>query len=114
MKYFVNVLVDVLGAVYQAAGASLLIAVLIMCVYMLGRKQGVGPVARAWIWQFKESSWFRRHFFLVFYTCMLLFRTLFCRSVWGNPLENVIGIWGLHYNGQLYTENFEKDRKSVV
>ena len=66
MKYFVNVLVDVLGAVYQAAGASLLIAVLIMCVYMLGRKQGVGPVARAWIWQFKESSWFRRHFFLVF------------------------------------------------
>ena len=38
MKYFVNVLVDVLGAVYQAAGASLLIAVLIMCVYMLGRK----------------------------------------------------------------------------
>ena len=40
MKYFVNVLVDVLGAVYQAAGASLLIAVLIMCVYMLGRKQG--------------------------------------------------------------------------
>ncbi|MFR8352912.1 MAG: hypothetical protein ACLVB1_09880 [Blautia obeum] len=70
MKYFVNVLVDVLGAVYQAAGASLLIAVLIMCVYMLGRKQGVGPVARAWIWQFKESSWFRRHFFLVFYTCM--------------------------------------------
>ena len=25
MKYFVNVLVDVLGAVYQAAGASLLI-----------------------------------------------------------------------------------------
>ncbi len=107
MKYFVNVLVDVLGAVYQAAGASLLIAVLIMCVYMLGRKQGVGPVARAWIWQFKENSWFRRHFFLVFYTCMLLFRTLFCRSVWGNPLENVIGIWGLHYNGQLYTENFE-------
>ena len=51
MKYFVNVLVDVLGAVYQAAGASLLIAVLIMCVYMLGRKQGVGPVARAWIRQ---------------------------------------------------------------
>ena len=56
MKYFVNVLVDVLGAVYQAAGASLLIAVLIMCVYMLGRKQGIGPVARAWIWQFKRKQ----------------------------------------------------------
>ena len=28
-------------------------------------------------------------------------------GIWGNPLENVIVIWGLHYNGQLYTENFE-------
>lgn len=107
MKYFVNVIVDVLAAVYQTAGAAFLLAVLVMCVYMLGRKQGVGPVARAWIWQFRESSWFRRHFFLVFYTGMLLFRTLLCRSVWGNPLENVLGIWGLYNNGELYTENFE-------
>ena len=107
MKYLVNVIVDVLSVIYQTAGASCLLAVLIMCVYMLGRKQGVGPVARAWVYQFRQSSWFRRHFFLAFYTCMLLFRTLLCRNVWGNPLENVIGIWGLHYNGQLYTENFE-------
>ena len=107
MRYFVNVIVDVLGAVYQTAGASLVIAALLMCVYMLGRKQGAGPVVRAWIWQFRESSWFRRHFFLAFYTCMLLFRTLFCRSIWGNPLENVIGIWGIYHNGELYTENFE-------
>lgn len=66
MKYFVNVLVDVLGAVYQAAGASLLIAVLIMCVYMLGRKQGVGPVARAWIWRLKKAAGFADTFSLCF------------------------------------------------
>lgn len=107
MKYLVNVIVDVLSVIYQTAGVSCLLAVLIMCVYMLGRKQGVGPVARAWAYQFRQSSWFRRHFFLAFYTCMLLFRTLLCRNVWGNPLENVIGIWGLHHDGKIYTENFE-------
>ena len=107
MKYLVNVIVDVLSVIYQTAGASCLLAVLIMCVYMLGRKQGVGPVARAWVYQFRQSSWFRRHFFLTFYTCMMLFRTILCRSVWGNPLENVLGIWGLHHGGKIYTENFE-------
>lgn len=107
MKYFVNVIVDVLSVIYQTAGASCLLAVLIMCVYMLGRKQGVEPVARAWVYQFRQSSWFRRHFFLTFYTCMMLFRTILCRSVWGNPLENVLGIWGLHHDGKIYTENFE-------
>lgn len=107
MKYFVNVIVDILSVIYQTAGASCLLAVLIMCVYMLGRKQGVGPVARAWVYQFRQSNWFRRHFFLIFYTCMMLFRTILCRSVWGNPLENVLGIWGLHHDGKIYTENFE-------
>lgn len=107
MKYLVNVIVDVLSVIYQTAGASCLLAVLIMCVYMLGRKQGAEPVARAWVYQFRQSSWFRRHFFLTFYTCMMLFRTILCRSVWGNPLENVLGIWGLHHDGKIYTENFE-------
>lgn len=87
MKYFVNVLVDVLGAVYQAAGASLLIAVLIMCVYMLGRKQGVGPVARAWIWQFKESSWFRRHFF----PCVLYLHAAFSYVILSERLGKSAG-----------------------
>ena len=27
---------------------------------------------------------------------MILFRTLFSRSMWGSPISNVIGVWGLH------------------
>ena len=39
---------------------------------------------------------------------MMLFRTLFCRPIWGNPLENVLGIWGFHKpDGSIYTENIE-------
>lgn len=88
-------------------GASLLLAALVMCVYMLGRKQGAGPVVRAWIRNFQTSAWFRRHFFLAFYVGMMLFRTILCRSIWGNPLDHVLGIWGLYNDGNLYTENFE-------
>lgn len=77
MEYVVKIIADVLAALYQTAGASLLLAALVMCVYMLGRKQGAGPVVRAWIRQFRTSGWFRKHFFLVFYVSMMLFRTLF-------------------------------------
>lgn len=107
MEYIVKIISDVLATLYQTAGASLLLAALFMCVYMLGRKQGAGPVVRAWIRQFRTSEWFRRHFFLVFYVSMVLFRTLLCRNIWGNPLDHVLGIWSLHSNGELYTENFE-------
>ena len=107
MEYVVKIIADVLAVLYQTAGASLLLAVLVMCVYMLGRKQGTGPVVRAWIRNFRTSGWFRRHFFLTFYTGMMLFRTILCRSIWGNPLEHVLGIWGLSNDGKIYTENFE-------
>ena len=63
MEYVVKIIADVLAALYQTAGASLLLAALVMCVYMLGRKQGAGPVVRAWIRQFRTSGWFRKHFF---------------------------------------------------
>ena len=46
MEYVVKIIADVLAALYQTAGASLLLAALVMCVYMLGRKQGAGPVVR--------------------------------------------------------------------
>ena len=56
MEYVVKIIADVLAALYQTAGASLLLAALVMCVYMLGRKQGAGPVVRAWIRQFRTSD----------------------------------------------------------
>ena len=104
MEIVVKILADVLAAFYQTAGASLLLAALVMCVYMLGRKQGAGPVVRAWIRNFQTSAWFRRHFFLAFYVGMMLFRTILCRSIWGNPLDHVLGIWGLYNDGNLYRE----------
>lgn len=71
----------------------LLLAALVMCVYMLGRKQGSRSVVRAWIRQFRTAAGSGNIFSLVFYVSMMLFRTLLCRTIWGNPLDHVLGIW---------------------
>ncbi|HJD25589.1 MAG TPA: VanZ family protein [Candidatus Blautia intestinipullorum] len=108
MEYIIQIIGNVLAALYQAGGASLVIAVLFMSAYMRARKTGVGPVVQGWIQEFRTNTLFRRQFFLVFYICMMLFRTLFCRSIWGNPLDNVLGVWGFHKeDGSIYTENIE-------
>lgn len=51
---------------------------------------------KQWIVWFKTEKEFRKMFFLVFYTVMILFKTLLNRNMWENPVSNVIGIWGLY------------------
>ena len=67
MEYAVSVIKNVLGALYQTGGASLIIAALFMSVYMRIKKKGTGAVIQAWISEFRSSSQFRREFLLVFY-----------------------------------------------
>lgn len=106
MSYFVKVLADVLGVLYQNTGAALLLAALAMCIYILGKKQGAGPVVQAWIRQFRTSSSFRDYFFLIFYTGIILFHTLLCQKISGNPLANISGNWGIYDTARkLYTDN---------
>ena len=54
---------------------------------------------------------FRKLFFLFFVTSLILFRTLLNRSIWMNPLSDVMGGWGIWktVNGekQLTTECIE-------
>lgn len=108
MEYAVSVMKNILGTVYQTCGASLIIAVLFMSVYMRIRKKGTGAVIQEWVNEFRGSSQFRREFLLIFYVCMMLFRTLLCRPIWGNPLDSVLGIWGTQKaDGAVYTENIE-------
>lgn len=70
-------------------------------VFILGRNtqknySSIKQAATQWIQWFKSESSFRKMFFLVFYTVTILFRTLLNRSMWANPVSNVIGIWGLY------------------
>ena len=103
-----KIIQNVLTSLYQPFGFSVILAVLVMFFYLFVREYGLRVVIQRWITEFKTSSGFRRIFFLVFYVAMILFRTLLNRNMWGNPVENVIGIWGLHnQNGELTTEVLE-------
>ena len=97
---------NVLTAIYQPFWFAVILSVLFMLVYKTypSSRQAV----KDWISWFKLDPSFRRTFFLVFYTVMILFRTLLNRSMWANPLSDVIGTWGLYNTkGELTTECIE-------
>ena len=103
-----GILNDVLLSFYQQFGAALLTAVLFMYVYMHVKKYGGKETVRAWFAGFRREKEFRKVFLLAFYTMMILFKTLLCRSIWVNPLSDVLGTWGLYDSkGQLYLDNIE-------
>lgn len=101
-----GIITNVLTALYQPFWFAVIPSVLFMFVYKA--YPSIKQAAKDWISWFKSDSAFRRTFFLVFYTVMILFRTLLNRNMWLNPVSNVLGVWGL-YNakGELTTECIE-------
>ena len=106
MQIISTIITNVLTALYQPFWFAVILSVLFMFVYKA--YPSIKRAATDWISWFKSDPSFRRIFFLVFYTVMILFRTLLNRNMWSNPVSNVIGVWGL-YNakGELTTECVE-------
>ena len=106
MEILKGITTNILTALYQPFWFSIILSVLFMFVYKMC--PSVKQAAKAWIFWFKSDTVFRRTFLLVFYTVMILFRTLLNRNMWANPVSNVIGTWGF-YNakGELTTECLE-------
>lgn len=106
MQIITKIISNVLTALYQPFWFAVILSVLFMFVYKAF--PSIKQAMKAWLSWFKCDSCFRRTFFLVFYTVMILFRTLLNRNMWANPVSDVIGIWGL-YNakGELSTECIE-------
>ena len=108
---------NILIALYQPFWFAVISSVLILFFYMFCYDpQGVGNgwkiAVNAWIKKFKEEKFFRKLFLLVFFTIMILFRTLLNRDMWANPLAKVMGGWWIWEVGQdgsktLTTECFE-------
>lgn len=101
-----RIISDVLTALYQPFWFAVILSVLFMFVYK--SHKSIKQAAKDWISWFKSDANFRRTFLLVFYTAMILFRTLLNRNMWANPLSDVIGMWGI-YNakGEFTTECIE-------
>lgn len=95
-----KILTNVLTALYEPFGFSLLLSFLAMFFYMYAYEPAHAGKAwkkaiTIWFMTFKSSVFFRKLFFLSFVTSLILFRTLLNRKLWMNPLSNVMGGWGI-------------------
>ena len=103
-----NICVNIISTLYQYLFVSIVMAALFMLLYMEYKKIGLKAVFYNWINEFKKSKEYRRIYALAVYTCLILFRTIFCRQIWGNPIGDVLGNWSLHFSdGTLSTELIE-------
>ena len=102
------VIKNVLAALYQPFTFSVLLTVSFMFLYLYAKEHGWKAVYQKWITEFKTCKDFRKVSLLCFYTVMILFKTLLNRNMWQNPVEDVIGVWGLYdKNGELTTQALE-------
>ena len=95
-----KILTNILTALYEPFGFSLLLSFLAMLFYLyayesIGAGKGWKIAMMTWYQKFKESVFFRKLFFLAFVTSLVLFRTLLNRQLWMNPLSDVMGGWGI-------------------
>ena len=95
-----KILTNILTALYEPFGFSLLLSFLAMFFYLYAYEpihagKGWKNAIVTWYQKFKEDVFFRKLFFLVFVTSLILFRTLLNRQLWMNPLSDVMGGWGI-------------------
>lgn len=103
-----KIIENVLVALYRPFGFAIVLAVLFMFLYMHAEEYGWKNVIQCLVNKLKTRKDFRVIFLLVFYIAMILFRTLMNRSLSENPLNDVLGIWGLKNSyGELTTEVIE-------
>ena len=103
-----TILTNILKAIYEPFGFAVLLAIFFMFFYLFAKATSWKRAVNIWLEMFRKSSEFRKMFLFVFYVALMLFRTLLNRSIWSNPLSNVMGGWGLNGDdGKLSTEAVE-------
>ena len=111
-----KIITNILTALYEPFGFSILLSFLAMFFYLYAYKpdhagNGWKSAIVTWYTEFKCSVFFRKLFFLVFTTALILFRTLLNRDLWLNPLSDVMGGWSIwttvNEERQLTTECIE-------
>ena len=100
LEVLAKILRNILTALYEPFGFSLLLSFLAMFFYLYAYEpqeagKGWKSAIVTWYQKFKESVFFRKLFFLAFVTSLVLFRTLLNRSQWMNPLADIMGGWGI-------------------
>ena len=110
----VKILTNILTALYQPCGFSLLLSFLAMFFYLYAYEsatagKGWKSAVATWYKEFKGSVFFRKLFLLAFVTGLILFKTLLNRNLWMNPLSDIMG-GGLVLVGNLIRDQLLKVR----
>lgn len=108
MEMIIKLIYSILVVLYEQTGFALILAMLFMYMFLFAREYGWKQALRTYWVEFSQNKVFRRMFFLVFYFSMLFFRTLLNRDMWLNPLNDIMGGWGLYnMERELTTEAIE-------
>lgn len=83
-----SVIINVLTALYMPFWSAILMSILVMFTIMQGENIGYKSLCKRWVKKLREDRQFRKTFLLVFYTVMILYRTLLLRSMYNNPLKD--------------------------
>lgn len=104
-----TVIKNILQALYEPLGFSVLLAFLYMFFHDNAVKDGYINAIKKAFFELIHSRQRRYIFCFAFFTAMVLFRTLLNRNVfWLNPLGHVIGVWGfINQKGEFTTEIIE-------
>ena len=106
MEIVSRVIASVLTTLYQPFWFAVLLSVVFMFVWK--KYRSIKEAVVEWIGCFRAEKSFRMMFFLTFHTAMILFRTLLNRTMWANPVSDVMGGWWIYdKDGKFTTECFE-------
>lgn len=93
-----KIITNILTVLYQPFWVSVTLTIFVSFFYLYAYQpiqagKGVWAAFKAWARLIKESPFFRRFLLLDFYGVLILCKTLYYRSIWVNPLQDVMGGW---------------------
>ena len=100
-----SIITSVLTALYQPFWFSVILSVMVLFFYLFAYHnetggRGIRGAFSVWWQYFRGNAFFRKLFFLTFYTTMILFCTLLNRDMWMNPLSDVMANWWIWKYGE--------------
>ncbi len=102
-----RIFTNVLTALYQPFGFSIIMSIFATFFILYIQDHGWKNSWKIWLNKLRLEIEFRKSFLFCFCVTMILFKTLFNRNMWLNPLSNIFGTWTLYQNGEFTTEPIE-------
>lgn len=108
-----RMIVHILTALYEPFWAAVVFSILVGCLHICAKQiskdstNEAKTIFKLFLSEIRNNKSFVIRLAYYFYIALILFRTLINRNMWLNPLDNVLGVWGLFRNGEFTTEVIE-------